>query len=288
MEERKFIKLKKEEYGIKEYIKRDLGKGKISKLDIEYTPVGEKIIILTSKPGLIIGRRGEKIEELTSFLKTRFKLENPHIEIREIENPLFDAQLVADEIAMNLERMGNLKFKVVAYKKLQEIMRAGALGCELRLSGKLPSERAKSWRFSEGYLKKAGEPSKEINRAQAVALTKTGIIGIKVAIMTPYAKIYDRINVDETMKNIVKQRLNERLGAIAEIKQEEPKKTRKKKDKVSSSSADDENSRIAGKPVNESEDSENSKIAVETDNKEKPKKTRKSKKSKEEKVEEAQ
>lgn len=288
MEERKFIRLNKEEFGIKEYIKRDLGKGKISKLDIEYTPVGEKIIISTSKPGLVIGRKGEKIGELTDVLKRRFKLENPHIEIREIENPLFDAQLVADEIAMNLERMGNLKFKVVAYKKLQEIMRAGALGCELRLSGKLPSERAKSWRFSEGYLKKAGEPSKEINRAQAVALTKTGIIGIKVAIMTPYAKIYDRINVDETMKNIVKQRLNERLGAIAEIKQEEPKKTRKKKDKVSSSSADDENSRIAGKPVNESEDSENSKIAVETDNKEKPKKTRKSKKSKEEKVEEAQ
>ena len=51
MEAYKFIKLKKEEFGIKEYIKRQLGKGKISNLDIEYTPVGEKIIISTSKPG---------------------------------------------------------------------------------------------------------------------------------------------------------------------------------------------------------------------------------------------
>ena len=181
MEERKFIRLKKEEYGIKEYIKRDLGKGKISKLDIEYTPIGEKIIISTSKPGLVIGRRGEKIQELTEVLKKRFKLENPHIEINEIENPLFDAQVVADEIALALERMGNLKFKVIAYRKLQDIMSAGALGCELRLTGKLPSERARAWRFAQGYLKKAGEPSKEIDRAQAVALTKTGIIGIKVA-----------------------------------------------------------------------------------------------------------
>ena len=230
MEERKFINLKKEEFGIKEYIKRNLGKGKISRLDIEYTPIGEKIIISTSKPGLVIGRRGEKIQELTSVLKTRFKLENPHIEINEIENPLFDSQLVADEIAMALERMGNLKFKVIAYRKLQEIMNAGALGCELRLSGKLPSERAKSWRFAQGYLKKAGEPSKEIDRSQATALTKTGIIGIKVAIMNPKARIYDKIDIDD---QIIKQ-INENNSEepVEEVKEKsKPKKIKKKKPK---------------------------------------------------------
>ncbi len=204
MEKSKFIKLKKEEFGIKEYIKRNLGKGKISRLDIEYTPVGEKIIISTSKPGLVIGRKGEKIEDLTFVLKNRFKLENPHIEIKEITNPLFDSQLVADELAMNLERMGNLKFKVIAYKKLQEIMRAGALGCEIRMSGKLPSDRAKSWRFSEGYLKKSGESSKEVYRAQSVGLTKLGITGIKVAIMSPDSRVYDRINITNEIKSNIK------------------------------------------------------------------------------------
>lgn len=204
MEERKFIRLKKEEYGIKEYIKRDLGKGKISKLDIEYTPIGEKIIISTSKPGFVIGRKGEKIEDLTNVLKNRFKLENPHVEIKEIENPLFDAQTVADDIAMDLERMGNLKFKVVAYRKLQEIMKAGALGCEIRTSGKLPSERAKSWRFGEGYLKKAGDSTKEVDKAKAVAVTKTGVIGVKVAIMAPTARIYDRVNIDENLKSQIR------------------------------------------------------------------------------------
>lgn len=220
MEERKFIQLKKEEYSIKEYIKRDLGKGKISKLDIEYTPVGEKIIIHTSKPGMVIGRRGEKIEELTRFLKTRFKLENPHIEIKELETPLFDSQLVADEIASALERMGNLKFKVIAYRKLQEIIKAGALGCELKISGKLPSERAKSWRFAQGYLKKSGEPRKEVDRAEATALTKTGIIGIKVAIMSPNAKIYDRIDIDDKVKREIK--------GIEEIEKNKPKKSKDK------------------------------------------------------------
>ena len=221
MDAYKFVKLKKEEYGISEYIKRQLGKGKISKLDIEYTPVGEKIIISTSKPGLVIGRKGEQIQQLTEVLKKRFKLENPHIEISEIENPLFDAQGVADEIAMALERMGNLKFKVISYRKLQEIMRAGALGCELRLSGKLPSERAKSWRFAEGYLKKAGDSAKEVDRAQATALTKTGIIGVKVAIMPPTAKIYDRIVVDDAMRA--------KLGTFEEVVEEEVKETKTKK-----------------------------------------------------------
>jgi len=224
MEERKFIRLKKEEFGIKEAIKRNLGKGKISRLDIEYTPVGEKIIISTNKPGLVIGRKGEKIHELTNILKMRFKLENPHIEINEIKNPLFDAQLVADDIAMALERMGNLKFKVIAYRKLQEIMNAGALGCEMRLSGKLPSERAKSWRFAEGYLKKSGESRKEIDRAQAVGLTKTGIIGVKVAIMNPDAKIYDRIDIDEKLKAMINS-----SGDVEDVEKKEVKKSKKVK-----------------------------------------------------------
>jgi small subunit ribosomal protein S3 len=226
MEERKFIRLKKEEYGIKEYIKRDLGKGKISNLDIEYTPVGEKIIIHTAKPGLVIGRKGENIQNLTAVLKKRFKLENPHIEILEIEHPLFDAQIVADDIALALERMGNLKFKVIAYRKLQEIMRAGALGCELRLTGKLPSDRAKSWRFAEGYLKKAGDSNKEVDRAQATSLTKLGITGIKVAIMPPNAKIYDKIEVNDELRSKLGKFVVEEEVEI--VKKEKKKKVKKK------------------------------------------------------------
>lgn len=247
MEERKFIKLKKEEFGIKEYVRRALGKGRISKLDIEYTPVGEKIIIATATPGLVIGRKGEKIEELTNILKTRFKLENPHIEIKEIENPLFDSQIVADDIAMSLEKIGNIKFKVVAYRKLQEIMSKGALGCEIRLSGKLPSERAKSWRFSEGYLKKAGDSTKEVDRSQSTALTKTGIIGIKVAIMRPDAKLFDRVYITEevlakiripvTEKKVEEEKPKDKESKDSKSEDNQnnnkPKKVRKSKEKTS-------------------------------------------------------
>ncbi len=132
-------------------------KGKISKIKIEYTPVGEKVVIFTNKPGMVIGRGGERIEELTTTLKKRFTLENPYVEISEIREPEFDAQIMADDIALAIENFGPLKFKVIAYKTLQKIMGAGALGAEIRLSGKLPGARAKSWRFAQGYLKKTGE-----------------------------------------------------------------------------------------------------------------------------------
>jgi len=139
MEERNTVKFKKEEFAIRERIKKEIGMGKISKVKIEYTPIGEKIILSTNKPGLIIGRGGERIEELTKMLKNEFRLENPHIEIEEIKNPEFDAQLNADDIALSLEKSGPLKFKVIAYRSLQKIMKAGALGVEIRLGGKLPS-----------------------------------------------------------------------------------------------------------------------------------------------------
>jgi small subunit ribosomal protein S3 len=195
MEERKFVALKKEEFAIKEFVKRFLGKGKVSKVEIEYTPVGEKVIMRTSKPGLIIGRGGEKINSLTSILKKRFKFENPHVEIQEINNFFLDAQSVADEIATNIESRGSLKFKIVAYRLLKRIIDSGALGVELKLSGKLPSARARTWRFKKGYLKKVGDSSKVVDQAVAIAETKSGTVGIQVSILHPDAKIHDKIDL---------------------------------------------------------------------------------------------
>lgn len=227
MEERKSVRFKKDEFAIREYIKTELGKGKVSKVKIMYTPVGEKIIVSTHKPGLVIGRKGEKISELTNVLKTRFKLENPHIEIDEITKPEFDAQLMADEIALGLERLGPIKFKVLAYRALQRIMNAGALGVEIRLHGKLPSSRAKMWRFAQGYLKKTGHAAKVVDRAQARAETKPGTVGVRVSILSPDAKLLDRVKVDEDMISRIK------MNAVDADEKEKLKGKKKTKRKAS-------------------------------------------------------
>lgn len=226
MEEKKFVIFKKEELGVKEYIKHSLGKGRISNVNIEYTPVGEKIIIATSRPGLVIGRKGEKIDELTRVLKKRFKLDNPHIEIKEIIDPRLVAQLVADEIALLLERDGSLRFKVIAYKMLQDIMKSGAMGAEIVLSGKLPSERARSWRFAQGYLKKTGEPAKVVDRAISQAITIPGVVGIKVSILPPNAHIHDRIIIDDAARSKVRL-YEEKIAEVKDVKK--VKKTIRKK-----------------------------------------------------------
>ena len=205
MEEKKFVGVRKDEYNIKQFVKRMFGMGKVSRVRIEYTPVGEKIVVSTHKPGWIIGKRGEKINELTEILKKRFKMENPHVDIEEITHPEFDAQLVADDIAMTLERFGAMKYKASSYRALGKIKNAGALGAELRVTGKLPSDRARSWRFAFGYLKKTGDAAKVVDRAEATATTKQGVVGIKVAILAPGIVMCDQIVVDDELIEAVKK-----------------------------------------------------------------------------------
>ena len=222
MEEKKFVGIRKDEYNVKLFVMKMFGKGKVSKIKIEYTPVGERIIVSTHRPGWIIGKKGEKISELTEILKRRFKMENPHVDIDEIERPEFDAQLVADDIAVTLERFGAMKYKSASYRILGRIKNGGALGAELRLAGKLPSDRARVWRFAFGYLKKTGDAAKAVDRAEAVANTKQGVVGIKVAILSPGVKMCDQITVDEELIEAVKKNIT-----FEEI--EEPVKKKKKK-----------------------------------------------------------
>ena len=151
-------------------------------------------------------------------------MENPHVDIEEITRPEFDAQLVADDIALTLERFGAMKYKASSYRSLGRIKNAGALGAELRVSGKLPSDRARSWRFAFGYLKKTGDSSNVVDRAESVAQTKQGVVGIKVAILAPHVKVHDQITIDDEFMEAVKK--NASFEEAKEVVKK--KKTRKK------------------------------------------------------------
>ncbi len=229
MMEKKFVEAKMHEYAIKEFIKAKIGKGKVSDVKIERTHIGEKIIIATAKPGLVIGRGGEVIQEIHDSLKKKFKLENPQIEISEIIDPIFDAQTVADQIAMALEKFGQLSFKLVAYHEMERIARAGALGAEIRLGGKLPSERAKNWRFAFGYLKKTGGSLNIVNSAKATAFTRPGAIGVKVSIVPKNARIPDKIEINsELIEKEIKERIAEAESELEKKKEEEKREDRAK------------------------------------------------------------
>jgi small subunit ribosomal protein S3 len=132
-----------------------------------------------------------------------------------------DAQIIADDIALSLERFGSLRFKAIAYKALTRIKSAGALGAEIVLAGRLPSERAKMWRFKYGYLRKTGDASNDVNYAESQGVDKQGMVGIKVSILSP-----------ETFKNeevIINDELLKKLKLNASSDEKDSKKKKAKK-----------------------------------------------------------
>ncbi|HDD70637.1 MAG TPA: 30S ribosomal protein S3 [Candidatus Woesearchaeota archaeon] len=220
MIERKFIKENLKEFQIKEYITNTLKNVGHSETKLQRTPLGEKIVVSASRPGLVVGRKGENIKKLTNTLKNKFGLENPQIEIEEVGNPNLDAQIIAERIASTIERFGIQKFKGVGHKTLHDVMSAGALGVEIIMSGKIPSQRARSWRFYKGYLKKSGDVSNYVLRAMSSANLKTGAIGIKVSIMHPTLKLPDDVSVKaEEAENIENDLPEKKVEENVEVKE---------------------------------------------------------------------
>ncbi len=200
MIERQFIAQKTKEYYIKQYIENKLKGVGISQIKLKKIPLGEKIIIYTSRPSLIVGSRGANIRDLTRVLKQDFKLENPQIEINEVKNPFIDAMIVAERIASSLERFGSARFKSIGHKVMENVIKSGALGIEVIISGKIPGARAKSWRFYQGYLKKCGDIAMTgVQKAKTAALLKTGIIGIQVSIMPPDIVLPDYVQIKKEL-----------------------------------------------------------------------------------------
>lgn len=203
MIERTFVAQRTREYYIKKYVEKILGNVGISTISLKKIPLGEKIVIHTSRPSLIVGSKGANIRNLTKTLKEKFNLENPQIEITEVPNPFLDANIVAERIVSSLERFGSARFKGIGHKMMENVMNAGALGIEVIISGKIPGARAKSWRFYTGYLKKCGDVALSVKVARKSALLKSGIIGVKVAIMPPDIVLPDKITLLEEPEQVV-------------------------------------------------------------------------------------
>jgi small subunit ribosomal protein S3 len=234
MIERDFIAQKTKEFYIKQFMTKKLKGVGISEIRLKKIPLGEKIIISANKPSLIVGSKGSNIRLLTKELKKNFKLENPQIEITEVKDIFLDANIVAQRIAGSLERFGSARFKGVGHKTMENILRAGALGVEIIISGKIPGSRAKSWRFYQGYLKKCGDVAiTGVRHAQTTALLKSGIIGIKVSIMPPDLVLPDSIKLLDEPVQIVEESdaKSEEKPAKKATKKKAAKKSKKKEAK---------------------------------------------------------
>jgi small subunit ribosomal protein S3 len=179
---------------IDEFFAEELARAGYGGMDLAKTPMGTQIVLKAEKPGMVIGKGGKNIRAITSELENRFDLDDPQIDVQEVEEPDLNAQIVADRLANALER--GWYFRKAGHVTLDRIMDAGALGAEIVLSGKVTGNRGRVEKFTAGYVKHNGEPAETIvDRGKGVAVMKLGTIGVNVMIIPPDADLPDDFRI---------------------------------------------------------------------------------------------
>lgn len=193
--ERNFIRENTNRTLIKEFLIKKIEGAGFGGMNIQRTPMGTRINILVERPGMVIGKGGIKIKELTEAIRDNFKVDNPQIEIEEAGNRAsLNAQIMAEKLAEALER--GWHFRRAGHSTVRRIMDAGAKGCQVIIAGKLTGARHRTEKFTEGHVKYCGETARQVmDNGYAVAKLKPGILGVKVRIMKSDAKLPDEIKI---------------------------------------------------------------------------------------------
>ena len=157
---------------------KDAGYGGV---DVQKTPIGTRITLYVTRPGLVIGRKGSGIKDLTSRLEVKFGLSNPQISVQEVTVPELNPKIMCNRIAQLVER--GTAFRRAALWTINTITNAGALGVEVSVAGKLRSERAHFEKHSAGIVPKSGDVAGRVVKVGIThVLTKMGLMGIQLKI----------------------------------------------------------------------------------------------------------
>ena len=181
--EKVFVKEGIKESQVEDFLRERFKRAGYSHTEIQRTPIGTRIVVYANKPGLVIGRSGRYVNSITDEVKTKFGFENPMIDVREVENPMLDANIVASRIADSLER--GINYKRVCGFYLERVMESGAIGIQIRVAGKMAGrDRSRFQKFHEGFIAHSGDyAEKFVDKGYARAALKPGAVGVQVRIM---------------------------------------------------------------------------------------------------------
>lgn len=231
MIERKFLKEAIKRLKTEEYVKKELQRAGIVDVNIQRTTLATRIGVIAERPGLVIGRKGKNIKDLSESIKEELEIENPQVEVADVSNPSLESKVIARWIKRMLER--GMKPKRVVKRAVARIVEAGAPGVEIIVKGTpRKGAKARKERATAGYLKKAGEAVREINQAREQAFLKQGVMGITVRIVRPEVVFPDKFKSIEELEKAMEKELEkaEPEEEIEEIEEEElPKAVKKKK-----------------------------------------------------------
>ena len=166
---------------LKDYLRMQIKDAGFSHAEISKTPTGTRVALHVTRPGIVIGRKGSGIRDLTEKLATDFGLKNPQISVNEIEKPDLSPSVMCNRMASHLER--GTAFRRATMWTMKQIMESGAMGVQITISGKLRGDRSAFEKHVAGILPRAGHHA-ELIVEEDIAHVKTamGLIGIRIRI----------------------------------------------------------------------------------------------------------
>ena len=166
---------------LNDFLREKIKESGFHKVEISKTPTGTKITLHVTRPGIVIGRKGVGIKELTEKIATDFELKNPQISVEEIPNAELSPSVMCNRMATHLER--GIAFRRATMWTLKQIMEAGAMGVQITISGKLRGDRSAFEKHTQGILPRAGNYAKNIVSEDVIhTQTPMGLIGINIKI----------------------------------------------------------------------------------------------------------
>ncbi len=187
---------------VDDFLRRELTRAGYGGVEITKVPLGTRLTVYAVRPSIVIGRGGTGIRNLSKRLEEEYKLFNPQIAVVEVPIPELNPHIVAAKIASALER--GIHFRRACHWALNSIMKVGALGAEIIISGKLSSERSRHEKFKAGYVPKVGDSAmKDLMRTVLFIQLKRGLFSVKIVIVPPDYKSPDRVAVKEAAPEVV-------------------------------------------------------------------------------------
>jgi small subunit ribosomal protein S3 len=166
---------------LKDYLRVAIKEAGFSEVDIQKTPTGTRVGLHVTRPGIVIGRKGSGIRDLTKVLETDFGLKSPQISVIEISRPELEPSVMCNRMSQHLAR--GTAFRRAVMWTLQTIMDAAAMGVQITISGKLRGERSSFEKHSKGILPRAGYQAEIVVKEDIAHVeTKMGLIGIRIRI----------------------------------------------------------------------------------------------------------
>lgn len=177
---------------VQEQKQREFTLGKLERfgvvdVKIEKTPLGIKVVALTPKPGILITRASQLMHDIVKQMSIEYNQEISRIEVEQVKDPILDPAVVADSISFKINKYGPMRYKAIVHQIMEDVLRGGAGGVEIELSGVI-KERAARFKFRPhgSVMPKTGQIELfGVRKAKKQLVLKRGTIGIKVTIVVP-------------------------------------------------------------------------------------------------------